>query len=48
MTMRAIDGLPTDRIRLPGGWAPGGLCLVQELVNTSIRAPQPSPGWLTC
>jgi predicted RNA-binding Zn ribbon-like protein len=37
------DGLATSRLRLPAGRAPGGLCLVQELVNTAVRAPDPDP-----
>jgi predicted RNA-binding Zn ribbon-like protein len=37
------DGLATSRLRLPAGRAPGGLCLVQELVNTAVRAPDPGP-----
>jgi hypothetical protein len=32
-----MEGLSTDRLRLPNGRAPGGLRLVQELVNTSQR-----------
>ncbi|MFD8091410.1 CGNR zinc finger domain-containing protein [Streptomyces malaysiensis] len=32
-----MEELATDRLRLPAGRAPGGLCLVQELVNTSTR-----------
>lgn len=32
-----MDGLATDRLTLPAGRAPGGLALVQELVNTATR-----------
>jgi predicted RNA-binding Zn ribbon-like protein len=32
-----MEALATDRLRLPAGRAPGGLRLVQELVNTSLR-----------
>lgn len=32
-----MEGLATDRLRLPAGRAPGGLALVQELVNTATR-----------
>jgi hypothetical protein len=43
MAIDDADGLATGRLRLPGGRAPGGLCVVQELVNTAIAAPQPAP-----
>jgi predicted RNA-binding Zn ribbon-like protein len=43
MTASSGDGLATGRLRLPGGRAPGGLGLVQELVNTSLRVPHDSP-----
>jgi predicted RNA-binding Zn ribbon-like protein len=42
MTASAGGGLATGRLRLPGGQAPGGLGLVQELVNTSPRVPHDS------
>lgn len=38
-----MDGLSTDRLRLPNGRAPGGLRLVQELVNTSVRPVDDQP-----
>jgi predicted RNA-binding Zn ribbon-like protein len=43
MTADGGDGLATGRLRLPGGRAPGGLFLVQELVNTSLRRPSDTP-----
>jgi predicted RNA-binding Zn ribbon-like protein len=43
MTISGVEGLATGRLHLPGGRAPGGLCLVQELVNTSLSEPQASP-----
>lgn len=42
MTVSGGGGLATGRLRLPGGQAPDGLGLVQELVNTSPRVPQDS------
>jgi predicted RNA-binding Zn ribbon-like protein len=35
--------LATDRLRLPAGRAPGGLSLVQELVNTALRPKRSGP-----
>jgi predicted RNA-binding Zn ribbon-like protein len=38
-----MEGLSTGRLRLPNGRAPGGLGLVQELVNTSVRPTDDHP-----
>jgi predicted RNA-binding Zn ribbon-like protein len=38
--MTDTAGPATGRLRLPGGLAPGGLCLVQDLVNTGLRLPE--------
>jgi predicted RNA-binding Zn ribbon-like protein len=35
--MEHMEGLATDRLRLLTGRAPGGLALVQELINTGLR-----------
>lgn len=38
-----MEGLATDRLHLPAGRAPGGLSLVQELVNTATRPKKTGP-----
>jgi predicted RNA-binding Zn ribbon-like protein len=37
------DGRASSRLRVPGERAPGGLVLVQELVNTGLRVPSDEP-----
>ena len=39
--MSGAGSLATERLRPALGWAPGGLRFVQELVNTSLRRPEP-------
>ena len=42
-----MEALATDRMRPSAGRAPGGLGLVQELINTSTRAPDAAPARLS-
>ena len=41
-----MEALATDRMRLSAGRAPGGLALVQELINTSTRTSDAAPAVL--